>query len=363
MSGPRPVEARGSAREQNVEARGSATVEARGSAREQKPVRLGFVGVGWIGQARMCALLESGAGQVVAIADPSPELRDKARALASDAQLSEQLESLLEVPMDGVVIATPSAMHARQASQALERGLAVFCQKPLARTAQETRVVVEAARRADCLLRVDLSYRQTQGMMAVKQLVDSGELGSIYHARLVFHNAYGPDKAWYYDVAQAGGGCVMDLGVHLVDLALWLLDFAKVEQVDAALYAGGERLRGKPERSEDFATARLELAGGTSVELACSWNLPAGQDAVIAVELHGTRGGVVFHNVNGSFYDFRVERLHKGRKQELVAPPDAWGGRTLVGFAEALGAGARFDAENEQLVAVAAVLDRIYQRG
>src|SRR5205085_415527 len=128
---------------------------------------------------------------------------------------------LCELDLDGLVIATPSASHAVQARAALERGIAVFCQKPLARTAAETASVVEAARAANRLLGVDLSYRHTEAMRHIGALARSGELGDIYAIDLVFHNAYGPDKAWFRDVKLSGGGCVIDLGTHLVDLALW----------------------------------------------------------------------------------------------------------------------------------------------
>ena len=143
----------------------------------------------------------------------------EAGRLAPRRKLVGTLDDLVDLEVDGVVIATPSAMHAEQSIRALERGAAVFCQKPLGRTAAEVRAVVDAARAADRLLGVDLSYRFTEGMRRVRDLVRSGELGRVYAVDLVFHNAYGPDKPWFYDPALSGGGCVMDLGVHLVDLA------------------------------------------------------------------------------------------------------------------------------------------------
>src|SRR5206468_2810360 len=173
----------------------------------------------------------------------------------------------------------PSAMHAEQSIAALERGLAVFCQKPLGRTAAETRRVVDAARRADRLLCVDLSYRFTAGMQAIRDLVRQGELGEIYAVDVVFHNAYGPDKPWFRDMALSGGGCVIDLGSHLVDLALWTLHFPALRSATSRLYAGGKPLRASGREVEDYAIARLDLETGASVQLACSWNLHAGRDA------------------------------------------------------------------------------------
>ena len=324
--------------------------------------RLGFLGVGWIGRHRMEAIARAGFGTVAAVSDPSPDMTAAARETAPGAEVVDGLEALLEMGLDGVVIATPSALHAKQSIRALEAGVAVFCQKPLGRTADEVRRVVDAARAADRLLSVDLSYRFTAGMRQIRERIGGGELGRVYAVDLTFHNAYGPDKPWFYDPALSGGGCVMDLGVHLVDLALWTLGFPAVDAVDGKLFAGGEPLRDAAKQVEDYAVASIGLEDGTAVRLACSWRLSAGQDAVIAADFYGTGGGAALRNVNGSFYDFTAELFHGTSRETLATPPDEWGGRAAVGWARRLAAGERFDAAGERLVEVAAVLDRIYGR-
>jgi predicted dehydrogenase len=324
--------------------------------------RLGFLGVGWIGRHRMEAIVQTGTVEVAGIADASPEIAVEAGRLAPQAELVSTLDDLLDAGVDGVVIATPSALHAEQSIRALERGAAVFCQKPLGRTAAEVRAVVDAARAADRLLAVDLSYRFTEGMRRIREVVRSGELGRIYAVDLVFHNAYGPDKPWFYDPALAGGGCVMDLGVHLVDLALWTLDFPEVAGVSAKLFAGGEPLGQRPAQVEDCALATVELETGAVAQLACSWRLQAGCDAIISAAFYGTNGGAALRNVNGSFYDFVAERYRGTARETLSKPPDAWGGRAAADWAARLAAGDRFDPTVERLVDVARVLDRIYGR-
>jgi predicted dehydrogenase len=197
-------------------------------------------------------------------------------------------------------------------------------------------------------------------MGRIRGLIQSGELGSVFACDLVFHNAWGPDKAWFYDPALSGGGCVMDLGVHLVDLALWALDFPEVTGATAQLLHKGAPLREGV--VEDYAVAQLDLASGTSVRLACSWNLPAGQEAVISAAFYGTGGGAALKNVGGSFYDFTAERYRGTSAETLVSPPDEWGGRAAADWAVRLGAGERFDPAAERLVTVAHALDRIYGR-
>jgi predicted dehydrogenase len=310
----------------------------------------------------MQAIVDAGAVDVVAIADASAETAAEAGKLAQDAKLVASLEDILDLGVEGVVIATPSALHAEQSIQALRQGVAVFCQKPLGRNEAEVRAVVEAARTADRLLAVDLSYRFTAAMRRIREMISAGELGRIYAVDLVFHNAYGPDKPWFYDPALAGGGCVMDLGVHLVDLALWVLGFPAVTDVSAKLFAAGERLGPNPDRGEDYAVASLQLETGAAVQLACSWRLQAGCDAIISAAFYGTQGGARLSNVNGSFYDFTAERYRGTARKTLASPPDAWGGRAAADWAARLASGERFDPQAERLVDVARVLDRIYGR-
>lgn len=338
----------------------ASSAESRGVTSQQRQPRIGFLGVGWIGLNRLEAIAQSALAEIAAVCEPSIEALQRAQAVAPSAQPAACLEELLAAGLDALVIATPSAQHAQQCTDALRRGLAVFCQKPLARNASETGIVVETAKRADRLLSVDLSYRFTAAMQAVHSLVSSGELGEIYAANLVFHNAYGPDKPWFYDRALSGGGCVIDLGIHLVDAALWMLGFPKVTGVSSRLYSQGQRVSAPLRVVEDYGCARLDLATGATVELACSWRLSAGQDCVIAAEFYGSKGGAAFRNVNGSFYDFIAERYEGTTRIRLASPPDPWSGRAAVAWVSRLQCENRFDPGNRELVQVAEVLDAIY---
>ena len=324
--------------------------------------RVGFLGVGWIGRHRLQAIAETGAVEIVGIADVGREAAAEAGRVAPEAKLVATLDEILQLGVDGVVIATPSALHAEQTIRALRHGAAVFCQKPLGRTSAEVKAVVEAARAADRLLEIDLSYRFTTAMQRIHAAVAAGELGRIYAADLSFHNAYGPDKPWFYDPALSGGGCVMDLGVHLVDLALWTLNNPRVTDVSAKLFAKGEPLGRGPDQVEDYAAVTLELDTGAVVRIACSWRLHAGRDAIISVEFYGTEGGAALRNVNGSFYDFVAERYRGTASDTLASPPDAWGARAAASWAARLAAGEGFSPAAARFVDLAQVLDRVYGR-
>ena len=335
-----------------------------GSTPKLQP-RLGFVGVGWIGSHRLHAVAKEHAAEIVGVADARPEAAHaalvrieqhapRARAMSFD--------NLLECGLDGVVVATPNAAHAEQSMAALERGLAVFCQKPLYRTSPEAEAIVQTAEEHDRLLEVDFCYRHVAGVARMRELAASGALGDIYAAQLVFHNAYGPDKAWFNDPREAGGGCVMDLGIHLIDLLLWVLPSEQVERLESRMYSKGRRLMRPVRELEDYAEVDLQLSSGATAHLACSWRLSAGCDAVIEASFYGTRGAVRLHNVNGSFYDFTVEHCQGTRRTPIGTPPDDWGGRAICAWARRVATNPRFDTGATHLVEVARVVDEIYGR-
>jgi predicted dehydrogenase len=324
-------------------------------------IRLGFLGTGWIGRNRMEAMLATGECVAAAICDPSDEMAAEAKKIAPLALATEAFEAMLALDLDGIVIATPNALHAQQCVQAFEAGAAVFCQKPLGRNAAEVEAVLDAAKRADRLLGVDLSYRQTAAIQAIRKGIRAGELGHVFAADLTFHNAYGPQSGWFWDPELSGGGCLIDLGVHLVDLALWMFDFPEVQDARATLLRGGRALR--EGEVEDYALGELVLANGVTVRIACSWNLNAGRDAVIEASFFGTGGGAQKRNENGSFFDFSAD-VFRGRTAERIAsPPDDWGGRAAAEWVRKLAAGERFGGTVTGLLETARALDRLYGRG
>lgn len=321
-------------------------------------LRLGFVGTGWIGRNRMEAMLATGEAMAGAICDPNREMLKQAEATAPLALVTDSLDAMLALDLDGIVIATPSALHAEQCIRAFDAGAAVFCQKPLGRNAAEVEAVLAAARRADRLLGVDFSYRHTAAMQAIRERVRNGELGQVFAADLTFHNAYGPQSAWFWDPELAGGGCLMDLGVHLVDLVLWTFDFPVVVDARGLLLRDGRPPA--PDEVESFATGELILANGVQARIACSWNLSVGRDAVIDASFYGTAAGAAMRNENGSFFDFSAELFRGPSRERLTSPPDDWGARAAAEWVGKLAAGERFAGTTTGLLETARTLDAIY---
>lgn len=322
-------------------------------------VRLGFVGLGWIGRKRLDGIAGAEGVEIAGLADSDAQKVEAAAAAYPGARAASDLEALLECGLDGVVIATPNAAHAAQAIACLSRGIAVFCQKPLAVNARDAQQVIDAARDANRLLSVDLCYRHVLGMRELRERIRAGELGEILSIDLTFHNAYGPDKPWVYDAALSGGGALLDLGVHLLDLALWLQDAPTLELVSSRLFAQGRPVRDR-DAIEDLAFAEFRGRNDGVVRVACSWRAHAGRDAVIGLEILGSRGGAAWRNVGGSFYDFTLD-LFKGRTAERIAsPPDDWGARGLRAWLERLREDRSFDDEAQLVGQGARLIDEIY---
>lgn len=325
-----------------------------------KPLKLGFLGVGWIGKNRLDALVKNGVARPAVISDINME--NAMAAAMEDTFVCASFSKLLEASsLDGVVIATPSALHAEQTIFALEAGLAVFCQKPLGRNLSEVREVIDTARRKNRLLGIDFSYRFLKTVSIVKKLINCGDIGKIFAVDAVFHNAYGPDKPWFYDPVLSGGGCVIDLGIHLVDLVLWFFGFPSVTNIHSRLYANGMRMRGKGKGVEDYAVAAFELENGPLVNLACSWKLQAGTDAVIELTFYGTEGALSIRNFPGSFYEFKAERYRGTSREILYDSTDDWGGGAIIDWARKLLQDSSFDKSVIEVQRVTEVLDQIYQ--
>jgi predicted dehydrogenase len=324
--------------------------------------RLAFAGVGWIGRNRLQAAANSNLADIALITDPSQTCIDEANKIAPQSRSTSSFEdAITDADVDGIVIATPSALHKEQAVAAFEQGKAVFCQKPLGRNLEEVTAVVNTAKENNKLLGADFSYRYTKAFQAIYSIIRSGELGKIFGVDLKFHNAYGPDKPWFYDLNLSGGGCVLDLGIHLIDLMLYALDFPEVTRVSSDLFAKGVSVKGK-QAVEDYANVSLSLANDITAQLACSWNLAAGCDAVIEASFFGTKGGVALKNVNGSFYDFVGLRYWGTKTETVVAPPDDWGGKALVHWIEQLSNDTSYNSEADEYLKSAEVLDKIYGR-
>jgi predicted dehydrogenase len=177
---------------------------------------------------------------------------------------------------------------------------------------------------------------------------------------LTFHNAYGPSKQWCHDRDQSGGGCLLDLGVHLLDLASWLQGSSAARVISSRLFCQGRPRRPGSNDIEDLAYLELQQDNGAIVRVACSWNAQIGCDAQIRAELHAQRGGACWYNIAGSFFDFDVD-LFKGTARECLGRSRGeWGPAALLEWTERLARDPAFDAAALDILVAARLIEEVY---
>ncbi|HZA73577.1 MAG TPA: Gfo/Idh/MocA family oxidoreductase, partial [Propionibacteriaceae bacterium] len=205
-------------------------------------LRAGVVGLGWAGQQHMAAYADLPGVELVALAGREADrLADlgKQFVVPSHLQFDDWPDLLAAADLDVLSIAAPTALHAPIAIAALDAGVHVLSEKPLAESAAVGERMVEAAERNHRVLDVSFNHRRRGVVKALKELLSSGRLGPIYYAKVGWVRRQGIPTmgSWFTRRATAGGGPLMDLGVHMLDIVLYLLDEPELRTATAATYA------------------------------------------------------------------------------------------------------------------------------
>ncbi len=254
------------------------------SARERQPVRVGILGVGAVTQVvHLPMFSERPDVEVIAVSDLD---RPKAEALATRFEVPLVLsneEILSHDEVQAAVICTPNYLHESLAVEALENGKHVLVERPLALTAKGVRRVLDAADAAGRHLAVGMIHRFRPDVGALGAFVAGGELGDIYAVRAnSLTRMPAVRSTWRQNQEEAGGGALMDLGVPILDLAFWLVDFPRIKRVTAVFrYGDGE--------VEEAATVFAVSESGIAFSVEVSWNLFAEADRHRA-RVMGTEG-------------------------------------------------------------------------
>ena len=259
-------------------------------------VRVGVIGAGWPGERHADGYVATPGCRLVAIADANAErgaafaARYGAMQEGAALKIYADYSGLLADPeIDAVSVALPNFLHHPATIAALEAGKHVLCEKPPALNHAQARQMVETATRAGKLLAFALQRRFSPAVEALHEVVASGELGEVYHARAVWTRAWGVPKGlggWFTDPARAGGGALIDIGVHVLDMAWFLMG------CPAPTTVSGQVFNKFPEetRTDDSAFALVRFADRRSLHVEASWALAQADDH-FAVHLYGTRGG------------------------------------------------------------------------
>jgi predicted dehydrogenase len=287
-----------------------------------RAVRLAVLGCGWIAQNRLRQIAPDGLVDVVLLTDPSDEACAAVLREAPNARVERDLRALTPDRVDAVMISTPTGLHADQAVALLEQGLPVFVQKPLGISVAEVARVLDAAARNNLPVDTDFCYRDLASARALREEFLGGAVGRAYYVEACFHNAYRPSARWSVDPRLAGGGALMDLGIHLIDLVGWITGQGAVLR-DVHL-----RQRGRPlahAEIEDFAKVALCLDDGAEVQIVTTWDAAIGRDARIRLTVYGEDGNLELTNRAGSFFHFDARRCVGTRVDQLASDDsDQW---------------------------------------
>lgn len=277
-----------------------------------KKLKLGVIGLG-MGRAHVKSFKEHPGAEVVALCDRNAELLERMRQEYKIPKTYTDAEKMLkEADLDAVSIAVPNAFHAPLTIAALKAGLHVLCEKPMAMTVAESLEMQAVAKKAGKNLMINFSFRYTPASFALKQQVESGALGDIYFGRSVWHRRRGIPGfgGWFTDKSLAGGGPLIDLGVHRLDLALWLMGYPEPVAVTGSAYNKIAAEKAKKEKKkytvEDVACGLVKFANGATLILEASWALNIKEAEHMVTSLYGTQGGLVQYNLNEG-YDFACE--------------------------------------------------------
>jgi predicted dehydrogenase len=348
-----------------------------------KELRVGVVGIGWAGQQHLMAYNALDGVRIVALAGMEEELRNSLQAEYSIPNAFADWKDMLEHGgLDAISVAVPTFLHAPIAIAALERGIHVLSEKPIARNAVEGQAMVDAARKAGRVLDVAFNHRRRGDIRALKGVIDDGGLGRPYYAKASWLRRSGIPTlgSWFTNPELAGGGPLADIGVHALDYALHLLGEPKVVAVSAATHSelgpqgrgGGSRYSAQATSHafevEDFASAFLRLEGGGTLVIEASWATYRETDDLLDFTVYGTDGGAEL-KVQGAPFppvgQLRVFTDKEGESADYVPPvlPGRAHDAVVEDFVTAVRGGEQAWGEHDGSLALyrAQIIDACYQ--
>lgn len=295
-------------------------------------IHIGVIGAGNIGNIHISEFVKMPDAAVTAVTDaylPLAEQRAKEYGIPNVYSNHEQL--LQDPNIDAVVVAVPNEMHAPIAIQALQAGKHVLLEKPMALNAASAKDIMKAYRSSNKTLMLAHQMRWETMNLLVKEQIDKGALGHIYNVKTGWLRRKGIPGwgTWFTQKSLSGGGPLIDIGVHMLDLSLHLMGSPKPVSVFGTTYAEfGPKKRGigtwgKPNWSgsydvEDLATALIKLDNGSTLSLDVSWAAHTEMlDSKPYIYLMGSEGGASLHGNTGKLH---TELFDRTADVELALP-------------------------------------------
>ena len=186
---------------------------------------------------------------------------------------------------DAVIISTPTHLHKQIAVDCLTAGKDVLVEKPLARNSAEGTEIIECAKKQKRKLMVGMNLRYRPDSMLIRSLIDAGEIGEPYYIKCGWIRKQSSSEKWFNRREEAGGGVMLDLGINLVDLALWLANFPNAISVSTKNYYHNSR------KLEDTSISFIRCENSLTINIEASWRMAAGKDTFFA-NVYGTKGSI-----------------------------------------------------------------------
>ena len=298
-------------------------------------LKAGVIGLG-MGYNHLRGYMTHPDVEVVAVADRQEGRRERAKQeFQIEKVYAEGIDLIRNEKLDILSVAVPNNQHKELTIAGLKAGAHVFCEKPMAMNAAEAEEMLATAKECNRQLGIDFSYRFTPQSRAMKALVEEGRLGEIYYARSVWlrrrgvpggtgsgFNTEGASGSWFYDRAQSGGGPLIDLGVHRLDLALWMMGYPEVAWVMGSTYNKIAPALVRNYTVEDFACAMIKFRNGATLELDASWTGNIKENEQMSTRLLGDKGGIYQYNLNeGYTYDVEYYQEIDGKQYDCKLHP------------------------------------------
>jgi predicted dehydrogenase len=335
-------------------------------------LKVGVIGVGGIAGTHFPGWKESPLAEVVALADLDRSVLSRVADAQGVKRRYEKPEELIADPeIDIVDVCTPNMYHAPLAIAALEAGKHVICEKPLAPTPADIKRMIQARDKSGKLLMTAQHFRFEGTSKALKAEIDTGVLGEIYHARSwMLRRSAAPTRPGFIMKQHSGGGPCIDIGVHILDLTLWMMGHPKpvavsgVTQAKLAHQPGAFSNWGGAIPSsfdvEEFATAFVRFDNGATLVLEVSWLLhhkTTGED--MQMWLYGDKGGSHWPS-NEILKTNNATRQHSNTQLVNAEGGEAHA-KECIAFAEAVAGGKPSPVPAEQSLDVIAILDGLYR--
>ncbi len=293
-------------------------------------IKVGIIGAGAIANNHCNTISSYPGAEVVAVADLSAKRRNELKKKWNIAKAFASWEDIVsDQEIDAVTIALPNSLHAPCAIAALRSGKHVLLDKPFAMNHAEAKRCADAAKQSRKVLMVGMNQRYSRQAQTLRALAARGEFGEIYHAKAYWCRRSGSPKfgTWFVNKKLSGGGCMLDIGVHYMDLCMYVSDLWKPVSVSGQTYSKfgprgiGEGGWGKSDANkkirfdvDDSACALIKCRNGATIELNISWVRHQKNGDLQNVELYGTEAGA-------SLSPLEIYRFGKKKGEYEVVQP------------------------------------------